>query len=88
MDVESLVPNERNSSLDLELELRRYCAEHPNAADTVDGIQRWWLADFACSRQDIELALGELVKRGEFAERSLPDGSIVYFCCDSFVPRG
>lgn len=74
------MPSERNSRLDVELELRRYCAKHPNAADTVEGVQRWWLADLACSRDDVELALRALVEGGVLAERRLLDGSIVYFC--------
>lgn len=88
-DVESLVPSDSNSGLDLELELRRYCAGHPNAADTVEGVQRWWLADAACSREAVELALCELVERGVLAERSLPDGSVIYFCaCGNLQPPG
>jgi hypothetical protein len=56
----------------------RYFAQHPSAADTIDGVRRWWLADFPCTRPDVERALQELVDEGELTARILADGSILY----------
>lgn len=55
-----------------------YFREHPNAADTVDGVRRWWLADPHWTRQEVERALHELVESGSAAARTGADGSVVY----------
>lgn len=62
----------------IEIRIRRYCAQHRNAADTVDGVRRWWLADLACAPEDVQATLDRLVDAGEMARRTLPDGSIIY----------
>jgi len=64
---------------ELEDALEQYCTAHPNAADSVDGVRRWWLADPAIPLADVEAALEALVKRGMLDVRRLPDGSAVYF---------
>jgi hypothetical protein len=64
---------------DLELAIARYCAEHPNAADSVDGVRRWWLADPAIPLADLEEALDAMVEREMLDVRRLPDGTKVYF---------
>jgi hypothetical protein len=56
----------------------RYFADHPNAADTADGVRRWWLADLPCTLPDVERALDGLVGEGQLTARTLPDGSTVY----------
>lgn len=65
--------------LDVRRAIRRYCADHPNAADTVDGVHKWWLADLVATRSDVERALRGLVVLGELGERTMPDGSVLYF---------
>jgi len=79
------VPRARHS--DLEQALERYCADHPNAADSVDGVRRWWLADPAIPIVDVEAALDALVDRGMLDVRRLPDGTRVYFNRASRAPR-
>jgi hypothetical protein len=64
---------------ELEQALERYCAEHPNAADSVEGVRTWWLADPTIPREAVEEALDALVDRGLLAVRALSDGTIVYF---------
>lgn len=63
----------------IESGIRRYCAAHPKAADTVEGVRRWWLADLACSLEEVEQALATLVDKGELVERNLADGRVLYF---------
>ena len=72
---------------DLELALERYCTDHPHAADSVEGVRRWWLADPAIPLADVEAALGELVERGMLDVRRLPDDTAVYFNRTSRVPQ-
>jgi phage host-nuclease inhibitor protein Gam len=68
-----------DSHSELEDALERYCAAHPNAADTVDGVRRWWLRDPAIALDDVEAALEALVKRGLLDVRRLPGGIVIYF---------
>jgi hypothetical protein len=59
--------------------IRRHCAAHPNAADTVDGVHRWWLAGLACPLDDVRAALEHLVATGELDRRTLVDGTEIFF---------
>lgn len=68
-------------------DLEMYVSLHPTAADTADGIARWWLdrrEQPALSR--VEAALEMLVNRGLLARTSLPDGRAVYSA--RLAPRG
>jgi len=58
----------------------RYLQAHPYAADTVDGIMRWWLdPELSCAQRDtVERALEMLVKSGHVTRDSLSDGRFVY----------
>jgi len=56
--------------------LRNYFAQHPNAEDSLDGISRWWLADFG-TRRDIQAALEFLAAQGEVQTKESPRG-VVY----------
>jgi hypothetical protein len=67
--------------------LERYCAAHPNGADTVDGVRRWWLGDPAIPFGDVEAALEALVKRGVLDVRPLHGGLAVYFIRAARDPR-
>jgi hypothetical protein len=62
-------------------ELEQYVSLHPTAADTPEGIARWWLdrpEQPALSR--VEAALELLISRGVLASRMLPDGKFIYAC--------
>jgi hypothetical protein len=60
--------------------LRRYLARNPDAADSRDGIRRWWLPETLHSVSDGMLleALEGLVATGEMQVRDLPDGTELY----------
>jgi hypothetical protein len=60
--------------------IRRYLRDHPNAADTLQGVATWWLA----GHTDIEWltrvreAVELLVKGDELKRRTLRDGTVIY----------
>jgi hypothetical protein len=60
--------------------IRRYLRDHPNAADTVEGIARWWLSGNAGNTRlaNVQRAIEQLVNRGEVARRTLRDGTVIY----------
>ena len=61
-------------------EIRNYLMAHPNAADSLEGIVKWWL-----TRQRYEEAMGQvqkaldyLVVRGDISKRQLSSGKVIY----------
>jgi hypothetical protein len=59
--------------------LLKYLAAHPDAADSIEGICRWWLPNHIASRTaDVEAVLERLVRTGELTRRQLPDGGVLY----------
>jgi hypothetical protein len=54
-----------------------YLAQHPEAEDTADGVEQFWLAGFA-RRPAVERALEALVKHGLVRVSVREDGSRVY----------
>ena len=58
----------------------RYFEEHPDAADSVTGIEQWWLAGAGVRVEagDLEAALDRLVAHGRVRRATLPDGTEVY----------
>ncbi len=57
-----------------------YLRMHPQAADTLQGITRWWLPQQRYEREleRIEGALKVLAARGKLQVRELPEGRAVY----------
>jgi len=57
-----------------------YLHQHPDAADTLDGIVSWWLPQqrYETERQRIEQVLRALVERGQLRRDSLPGGAVLY----------
>jgi hypothetical protein len=53
---------------------------HPLAADSVDGVARWWLgpAQASATLQQVERALERLVTRGVMRKLRLMDGTWLY----------
>jgi hypothetical protein len=61
------------------LQVERYATLHPTAADTPEGIARWWIADHgAFELKRVEAALELLVQRGRLLRQRLPDGNALY----------
>ena len=68
-----------DSTRALEAEVLAYLDKHPRAADTAEGIRRFWLADSgAYALGEVEYVLERLVRKGAMGRRSLPDGRILY----------
>ena len=61
-------------------EILAYLASHPHAADSADGVARWWLGPHASSLpvSDVESALRQLVARQQLREEALSDGTTLY----------
>jgi hypothetical protein len=62
-----------------------YLAANPMAADSIDGIARWWLGPArggGPARGDVEHAVATLVARGFLREVRLTDGSVIYQSAD------
>lgn len=61
-------------------QIDRYLKSHPNAADSAEGILRWWLARqrYEESIQKVEQALALLLRQGAVSKRTLVDGKVLY----------
>jgi hypothetical protein len=55
-----------------------YVRANPNACDTVDGIERWWLSDCRQSSRDVTAALDWMVRGGYLQAVTATDGRIRY----------
>ena len=57
-----------------------YLGRHPAAADTLEGVARWWLTlqQLNESVVDVQLALELLKNRGLVVVRRNPDGRTLY----------
>ncbi len=70
-----------NKAARITAELRAYVALHPHAADTLQGVARWWLSvelGLEAAPGEIEVALVELEREGHVERRKLPDGTTLY----------
>lgn len=60
-------------------EILAYLESHPGAADTADGVHRWWLVDGGgYALAEVERALDRLARQGQLDRRRLPDGRLLY----------
>ena len=60
--------------------IEAYLERHPEAADSADGIARWWLARDGMEDcvEDVRAALARLLDRGVVTARTLPSGERIY----------
>ena len=57
-----------------------YLQHHPDAADTLEGIVRWWLPQqrYETEKARIEQVLETLVGEGTLSRERLPGGALLY----------
>ena len=67
-------------------EINRYLVDHPNAADTIEGISKWWLVDerTSYSLDRVRRALEYLIAAGVVCKRTTTGVESVYSSCDKF----
>lgn len=72
----------------LEAAIERHLRAHPQAADSAEGVARWWLdnAGSLASLGEVERALHRLVRRRLVRRVTLADGTQLY--CGQGAPRG
>jgi hypothetical protein len=60
--------------------ISRYLNEHPNAADTLDGVAVWWLSGNTSEEYlvTVQCAINRLMADGAITRRLLIDGTIIY----------
>lgn len=58
-----------------------YAREHPNAADTVEGITQWWIGGGPrrFTEGDVERAAEQLVMEGKLHKKIKSDSTAMYF---------
>ena len=63
-------------------EIRRYLSAHPNAADSREGVLRWWLTRQRIeeSADTVQRALDHLVGQNLIHVQHLADGTVVFRC--------
>jgi hypothetical protein len=54
----------------------RYCVDHPDAKDTLDGILKWWLKE--ARQSDVQHALDFLVSKQWLTARETAPGKKIY----------
>ena len=75
------MPEDEESAVDAIVgAIREYSAAHPSAADSSDGIQRWWLP-YSLHEEPlplVEQALERLVHEGVMGRVFQEDGRVIY----------
>jgi hypothetical protein len=81
--VDTPTPAPFPSGPDIAAEISRYCAVHPDAGDTLDGII-WWLMQqrFHDTRDEIAAAVESLIHKGLLHRRVLAEGTVLFCCRD------
>lgn len=81
MSTGSFDPGDEHEIARIAAELRAYLEQNEGAADTLDGIVRWWwqLQRYRVISQQVERALTLLEAQGVVGTRRLADGKILYF---------
>ena len=60
--------------------IRRYLSDHPNAADSLEGIVHWWLVrqQVEFSTENVKKALDYLVSNGLISRSKTLEGKVLY----------
>lgn len=73
-------PSPPDHAQDLQEEILRYLADHPDAADTCEGIETWWLGGerVGICGDELRQALEALIRRRVLMREVLPGGAVIY----------
>jgi hypothetical protein len=76
----SVLPHPSLPMTELVQAIEDHLARHPQAADSPQGVARWWLGARAgqTTAQDVERALATLVARRRLRRVELADGTVLY----------
>lgn len=81
-EIADMTTSDDDADKDREIEqmVLSYLQRHPQAADTLDGIVRWWLPQqrYSVAQTRIEAALRRLLSQGLIRQRRLPTGDALY----------
>ena len=80
MSVEPQQASQNGTESEIQVAVLDYLHAHPHAADTLEGITRWWLPQqrYVNALSRIETVLQRLVVQGDLQLRRLPDGTALY----------
>ena len=61
-------------------EIRNYILAHPNAADSLEGVIKWWLMRqrFESATDRVQKALDYLIAEGLVSKKAVASGRVVY----------
>ena len=61
-------------------QIERYLEQHPDAADCLEGIVKWWIPkqQYIESNKKVHKALNYLIEKGIICRKTLSDGSDIY----------
>lgn len=59
-------------------QIEAYLVDHPRAADTAEGIARWWLSRPDLAPGSVEEALAHLLQAGYVVCSASPEGQVLY----------
>lgn len=79
------MPSESREVILAASEILDYFQRFPNAADSADGIRKWWLvrSRVEVSEDVVEQALNYLCRRGEVIQTLRQSGIAIYSCSKS-----
>ena len=71
------------------VEILRYVVAHPNAKDTSEGIEKWWLSQSTSrgGKRRIEESLELLVSKGWLIGRCSPQAETIYSLNEKSLPE-
>ena len=69
---------EKGRTAALAEQILQYLATHPQAADTAEGVRRWWLTGSNSSPVEVQVALQRLADTGAIGVRPQSGGSTLY----------
>jgi hypothetical protein len=65
---------------EIEASVIGYLGQHPHAADSLDGVVKWWLARqrYETAHERIGRTMEQMAVGGILDRRTLPDGTVLY----------